>query len=143
MAHVVELWVKYPELKFQKTLALQLGWRWAPRVSDSPIASILFHQRSLLMGPCALLCSCHIPTPLVSFPFCGGLPPEVVLPPGSSGRQHARTRAQGRCLVLGLCPGAHAVASACVFVHKHASSACFFPQRETGSKQSEGWGREP
>lgn len=84
MAHVVELWVKHTELKFQKTLALPLGWRWTPQISDSPTASILFCEGSLLLGPVALLGSSHIPAWLVSFPLCGGSTPKVTLLLGTS-----------------------------------------------------------
>lgn len=143
MAHVAELCVKHPELKFQKTLALLLGWRWAPWVSDSPTANILFRWGSLLLGPVALLSSSHVPTWLLSSLLCRGSPLRShccqgpregsILIPRPRDTAWCWDFAQGSVqwpLCVWLCTSAH--------LH-----ACFFSQREMGSKQSKGWGREP
>lgn len=87
------------------------------------------------MGPVAILSCSRIPAQLVSSPLCRGSTPEVYCrwgPQEGSG--------QGRCLVLGLRAGARAVASVCVFVHKHASSCLLLPPKGNGLQTEQGLG---
>lgn len=129
MAHVVELWVKHPEHKSQKTLALPLCWWYAPRVGDSPAASTLFCQGSLVLGPIAL------------FPHC-------CCPPRPVGSHPLRSRCWGKGACSypgpGMLPGAGTVhrgprrgLCVCTSTHPHA---CFFPQRETAPNRARAGG---